>query len=123
MKKLFLTSGLVLMMALPAVAQNRDSDGDVISVIDYTSVPIFDGKPVYYTLGTDPKTLYQFDTSTVVDAGVVLPEQVSISGTTYQVERTGNDIFLLPDGGSQRIRANLVQVSGKRVNPTSFALD
>ena len=123
MTNILLTCGIGLVLALPAAAQNRDSDGDVISVINYTFVPVVDDKLVYYALGTNPNVKYQFDATTQIDGGVVLPEQVSISGTVYRVEQTGSDVFLRAPGSTQRIRANLVQASGRRVNPTSFALD
>lgn len=102
MIKTLSTSGLVLALALPAVAQNRDSDGDVISVIDYTSL-----KNVYYTLSTDPDIKFRFGIISPVQGGDVLPERVLISGTVHRVEKTGNNVFPLPQGSNQRVRANL----------------
>ena len=96
MKKLLLTSGLVMAMALPAAAQNRDSDGDVISVIDFT--PLVLPKNIFYIiLSTHPTFQYEFNTTTMIDGGLAPPQEVSISGTTYQVERSGGEIYLLPD--------------------------
>lgn len=133
LKNALVIATLVAAAAMPAAAQFRDSDGNVISVIDYDYIKKPDG--VYYTLYTTTGVQYQVLPTTMMDGVTSVPEQtpvpgqvsvleqVSVQGQTYRVESSGTQIYLRAEGSTQRIPVKVQNAQGRRVNPTAFALD
>ena len=131
MKRILLISSVTIALALPVTAQNRDSDGDVLSTLPYTYDRDSDGNVVsaiyrdsdgnvisviyatddiflYDEVGTVEVTPEVFAEITPDDS-IAPPQQVAVNGLAYAVTTLHDRIFLtrLQDG----------------VNPTAFTLD
>ncbi len=125
-----LLAALCLSVAVPALAQNRDSDGDVISVIKpypikyYYRTDTGDMK-YYFELADRPVAIALTDTG--ADAGGTL-QPVTVAGQPMVLERSGNDVYLLNPATGDRVRgqsAARVERAGRTltVNPRAFSLD
>jgi len=134
-----ITAGVALAGAFPAMAGDRGSDDDVISVIRYQALPYvrdsdgdvisilytsqtLGGRPVFYAFTDAEKPVY--GSGTVAFRGDVeaLPQTIAVNDQTYRVEQAGGDVFLYPQGSNRRLQAVRVEASGERVNPTAFTL-
>lgn len=129
MKMLLIASGLVLSLALPASAQDRDSDGDVVSVTagGWTLIRRGDDGSVFIEIHSeadagDAHTPSSADPIRASGDAVAkpnarpggttqsaLPKQVSYKGALYDVHTA--------DGRT------VLRASNSRVNPKVFGLD
>lgn len=128
---LFLTArclaALVLMCGASAAGAEilRDSDGEVISVLpDYafsTGEPVRGGGVWVTNVGG---TVTEFAFRGNMMAG----ETVTLNGAQWQVQQTGEQLLLVSPVSGERMKgvvraAARPDVQGRRVNPTTFALD
>lgn len=122
-KTAILAAGLIVAAMHPATAKDRDSDGDVISVLppaefyrdsDGNVISVLKVEIVWlddsavYALETQDGTQYEAVVNVNADGVANLPEQVLLDGVRYTVDVDGDNIALR--------RTN-------RINPVPFELE
>ena len=130
--KIIAGMALALMAALPVQADQvrpgimvmRDSDGIVISVLNpvnyFTPMP---GGGVVYVMGGHVVDFSGSPRVAESGAGVLGPTAV-VAGTTYQVEVSGSDVWLLdPATGLRHAARRVAEAGGLQVNPDGFAME
>jgi len=142
LKSIFVATGLILMMAAPVAAQNRDSDGDVLANVDYTYIyRDSDGEVIsvlptkYYYRDADGDVISvmwlemnaaQGGTGAFVFGddgpipGAVVPTTTNAKGEVVLPAQVMVNGLIYKVGDDQD--GQVVQASA-RVNPTAFGLD
>lgn len=142
MKTTLVAAGLIVMMAGSAQAQNRDSDGDVLSSVDYTYVyRDSDGEVIsilptkYYYRDSDGDVIsviwLEMIESDEDDGVIVMADDGPIPGAFVNTTTNAQGEVVLPaqvavNGLIYKVaddqNGQVVQASA-RVNPTAFGLD
>lgn len=135
-----ITAGMALACAFPAMAGDRGSDDDVISVIRYQVAPYvrdsdgdvissiyigqtIGGRPIFYAFTDAENPVYGTGIVAFRGNAEALPQTIAVNDQSYRVEQSGGDVFLYPQGSNRRLKAVRIEASGERVNPMAFTLE